>query len=72
MTSYTIAWGHSGERGWDWRTAFEASRYAAETWGEVEAESPEEAVNVMATEAEMTVLDWYLEPDHPRIHVVGA
>ena len=67
MNTYEIAWGHSGSRGHEWNTAREASRYAANTWGTVEAESPEAAVEVVR--ADVVVDDWY-EQDGV-IHVVG-
>lgn len=43
-TMYQIRWGHSGTQGWEWSTAREASRYASEVWGEVEATTPDEAL----------------------------
>lgn len=69
MTMYTILWGHSGERGKHWETAREASRYAAEEWGTVEAESPEAAVEIVRAESpDGTVGDWYV--DDTTIHIV--
>ena len=69
MTTYTIAWGHSGTQGKHWTTAREASRYAAEEWGTVEAESPEAAVEIVRAESpDGTVGDWYV--DGTTIHIV--
>jgi len=71
MATYTILWGHSGEHGLHWTTAREASRYAAEEWGTVEAESPEAAVEIVRGEIEAQggeVLDWYAEGNF--IHVI--
>jgi len=66
MTTYTILWGHSGERGRHWTTAREASRYAAEEYGTVEAESAEAAVEIVR--AEIEVEDWYADGD--LIHII--
>ena len=71
MTTYTILWGHSGERGRHWTTAREASRYAAEEYGTVEAESAEAAVEIVRAEIEEqggTVVDWYADGD--LIHII--
>lgn len=71
MTMYTILWGHSGERGKHWETAREASRYAAEQYGTVEAESAEAAVEIVRDEIEAqggTVVDWYADGNF--IHVI--
>ena len=70
MPRFVIAWGHSGTRGRHWTTAWEASRYAWEEWGEIEAETPSAAVKAMAEEAMIEVADFYLEPDRPVIHIV--
>jgi len=72
MATYTIAWGHSGEQGRHWTTAREASRYAAEEWGTVEAESPEAAVEIVRAEIEAqggTVGDYYV--DGRTIHIIA-
>lgn len=64
MAKYMILWGHSGERGRHWETAREASRYAAEEYRLVEAESPEAAVEIVRAEIEAQggeVVDWYTE-----------
>ena len=71
MIMYTILWGHSGEKGRHWTTAREASRYAAEEWGTVEAESPEAAVKIVRAEIESQggeVVDWY--SDNNVIHII--
>lgn len=71
MATYTILWGHSGERGKHWVTAREASRYAAEPYGTVEAESAEDAVEIVRAEIESQggkVIDWYAEDRF--IHVI--
>ena len=71
MATYTILWGHSGEQGREWATAREASRYAAEQYGTVEAESAEAAVEIVRGEIEAqggTVVDWYAEGNF--IHVI--
>ncbi|MFZ5440438.1 MAG: hypothetical protein ACOZQL_10540 [Myxococcota bacterium] len=69
-TTYEIRWGHSGTQGKEWTTAQEASRYASEVWGEVEATSAEEAVAQVRREAPEIAADWY-ERDG-QIHVVPA
>lgn len=72
MTKYQIMWGHSGKRGWHWDTAREAAVYAAETWGEVEADTPEEAVEVVRREAPAGfVADWWHDWSNHRIHIIG-
>ena len=68
MAKYVILWGHSGEH---WATAREASRYAAEQYGTVEAESAEAAVEIVRAEIESQggkVTDWYAEGRF--IHVI--
>lgn len=68
-TTYTIAWGHSGRQGREWSTAREASRYVAETWGEVKANTAEDAVRIAQSE-DVDVGDWYADGD--TIHVIPA
>ena len=74
MTVYPIVWGHSGTQGHEWTTARAASRYAGEYYGDVEADSAEDAVAIVRREIEDqggTVGDWY-EADDGCIHVVPA
>lgn len=71
MATYTILWGHSGKQGRNWTTAREASRYAAEQYGTVEADSAEAAVEIVRGEIESQggkVVDWYAEGSF--IHVI--
>ena len=70
MTTYRIIWGHSGTQGREWTTAREASRYAGEHYGDVEAESAEDAVSIVRDEG-ADIGDWY-EADDGCIHVVPA
>lgn len=70
-THYTIMWGHSGTRGQEWTTAREASRYAAETWGEIAAEDAEHAAQQAAEETGATLDDYY-ESAPGIVHVVLA
>ena len=58
MTTYRIIWGHSGTQGHEWTTAREASRYAGEHYGDVEADSAEEAVSIVREECEEVCRDW--------------
>ena len=69
---YQIAWGHSGTQGRHWSTAREAAEYAADTWGEVEADTPEAAVEIVRQEApEGMVGGWWFDGDK-TIHIVGT
>lgn len=67
MTNYTIFWGHSGRQGKDWNTAREASEYAAEVWGEVEAHDAAHAIELARAEG-LDVAGWYEEKN--VIHVI--
>lgn len=67
---HRILWGHSGTRGREWTTAREASRYAAEVWGETEAEDAEAAARVAAEDVGSELLDWYA--DGLDVHIVLA
>lgn len=69
---YRIAWGHSGDQGKHWTTAREASRYAAEVWGHVEASTPEEAVKIVRQEIAGSIVgDWWYNGNR-TIHIVGG
>lgn len=70
MNTFTIIWGHSGTHGHEWTTAREASQYAGEVWGEVEADTPEAAAQAAATETGEGLIDWWHDDATDRVHVI--
>jgi hypothetical protein len=48
LRTYTVIYGHSGRYGREYKTAFEASRYAANCADEIEAHDEEHAKEVIS------------------------
>jgi hypothetical protein len=69
MTTFKIFWGHSGTQGREWTTAREASRYACELWGEIDAINDIDAIHLVEADG-VDVGDWF-ERDG-EIHIIPA
>ena len=63
--TWTIIWGHSGG---PHATAREASRYAANVWGTIEADDPEGAADAVAETVGLAWADYYT--DGSAVHIL--